>query len=646
MSRLDAVQQYHAALRAGLKYYNTRTSQSKSPYPAVLDDIVNETQISGQQILGIIEIPLSLVTGTLTSGRKAAFAGNFAPILPEDSEFAAKWINLCEAQLDGGGIRDPIKCMEFMGRFYVIEGHKRVSVLKSVGASMISADVTRMVPLWTDEPQIRAYYEFMRFYKLTQMYQIQFSAPGMYDRLLKKMGRSWDQVWTHDERSLLNSLWLKFNRAADQRVLQRLPGKNASDVMLECLEVYTEEELLKADDVKLQKMVSAIIPDMESDQQEGADTHISTVPEVLDKSIVRQFLDDLSRPDTLHIAFIYSASPDSSEWSKTHDEGRRRLEEAFENQISVKTYVTSRENADKAMETAVDDGAQVIFVTAPLLMASARRIAALYPQLKVLVCALSVPYKGIRTYYARMYEAKFILGAVAGTLCHGEPIGCVAQYPILGVPAAINAFALGARLTCPDAKILLEWSCMAGDPYETLKKAGARLITSQPGTIPALRDGSGLFELKDGSLRSLAREVWNWGRMYQKIVRSILDGAWEQEDGSPSVNYWWGLNGGTINVKLSEDAPEGTAQLASILRSGMVSGSIRPFLCRLKDQQGVQRLDGESWLTPYEIMQMNWLAENVSGILPRAEEVLEMSRETTRLLEIPLTAADDLTKKD
>ncbi len=644
MPRSDAIQQYHAALRAGLKYVNSHTSQSQSPYPLVLDDIVNETQISGQQLLGLVEVPLSLVIGTLTSGRKAAFAGNFMPILPDNSEFAGKWINLCESHLDEGGIRDPIKCMEFMGKFYVVEGHKRVSVLKSVGASSITGEVTRMVPVWSDTPEVRSYYEFMRFYKLAEMYQIQFSAPGMYDRLLKVFGKTWDQVWSHDERSLLNSLWLHVSRVTDQKLLQRLPGKNTADVMLECLEVYTVEDLLKADDAKLQKMVSALIPDMEQDLQEGKEAHISTVPEVTDKSIVRQLLDDLSRPDALHIAFVYSAPPDSSEWSAAHDEGRRRLEEAFENQIQVKTYVASRENADKTLEMAVVEGAQVIFVTAPLLMASARRIAALHPQLKVLVCALSVPYKGIRTYYARVYEAKFILGAIAGTLCNGEPIGCVAQYPILGVPAAINAFALGARLTCPDAKILLEWSCMPGDPYQTLKKAGARLITSQPGTIPALRDGSGLFELKDGSLRSLAREVWNWGRMYQKIVRSILDGGWEQEDGSLSVNYWWGLNGGVINVKLGDDMPEGTVQLAGILRSGMVGGSIRPFLCRLKDQQGVQRLDDDSWLTPIEIMHMNWLAENVSGVLPTAEEVLEMSRETTRLLAIPRVG--DLKKKD
>ena len=72
-----------------------------------------------------------------------------------------------------------------------------------------------------------------------------------------------------------------------------------------------------------------------------------------------------------------------------------------------------------------------------------------------------------------------------------------------------------------------------------------------------------------------------------------------------------------------------------ILRIGLVSGTIQPFLTCMRDQQGQLRLDGESWLTPGEIMRMNWLGENVQGVLPGPEDVLEMSRETTRLLALP-----------
>ncbi len=141
---------------------------------------------------------------------------------------------------------------------------------------------------------------------------------------------------------------------------------------------------------------------------------------------------------------------------------------------------------------------------------------------------------------------------------------------------------------------------------------------------------------QDGNWTSLVREVWNWGRMYQKIVRSILDGGWNQSEVAPSVNYWWGMQGGAINVKLSDQLQSGTVQLANILRNGLVGGTIRPFLCPMRDQQGKERLDGERWLTPIEIMHMNWLSEYVTGSLPGPDEVLEMSRETTKLLALPV----------
>ena len=56
--------------------------------------------------------------------------------MPEDTEFAAKWAGLCAAHLSDEGIRDPIKCYEYLGNFYVQEGNKRVSVLKSYEAAL------------------------------------------------------------------------------------------------------------------------------------------------------------------------------------------------------------------------------------------------------------------------------------------------------------------------------------------------------------------------------------------------------------------------------------------------------------------------------------------------------------------------------
>ena len=58
------------------------------------------------------------------------FAGNsYACGRRRALEFTDKWKQLCESHLEEG-IREPVLVYEYMNRFYVLEGNKRVSVLK------------------------------------------------------------------------------------------------------------------------------------------------------------------------------------------------------------------------------------------------------------------------------------------------------------------------------------------------------------------------------------------------------------------------------------------------------------------------------------------------------------------------------------
>ena len=156
MSRQEAVEQYGRALRQGRKCHKDCVLRGRYPYPQVLDEILSEAMTAGQVELGVLEIPTEQITGTKTAGRRTAFSAGFMPLMDPDTEFAAKWIDLCEAHLGDEGIRDPIRCFEYLGRFYVQEGNKRVSVLKSYGAPTVPAYVIRLIPVWSQEPEIAA----------------------------------------------------------------------------------------------------------------------------------------------------------------------------------------------------------------------------------------------------------------------------------------------------------------------------------------------------------------------------------------------------------------------------------------------------------------------------------------------------------
>ena len=211
--RPEAVEQYNAALKQGQKYMKNAILHGEYPYPLVLDEILQESVIAGYSDLGIINIPIDRVVGTKSAGRVAALAGNFMPLLEPGSEFAAKWIALCDAHLSDEGIREPIQCYEFLCRFYVQEGNKRLSVLKSYLSPAIPARVTRVIPRWSEDHDVQLYYEFMHFYSLSGIYGIEFNHRGDYSKLQAALGFDPVHVWTEAERRSFSAGFSHFQGA-------------------------------------------------------------------------------------------------------------------------------------------------------------------------------------------------------------------------------------------------------------------------------------------------------------------------------------------------------------------------------------------------------------------------------------------------
>ena len=629
MSRLEAVTQYDNALKAGKKYYNNAINNGEDPYLKVLDELINPGEV-GNINIGLIEIPIERIIGTYNAGRKNAFAGNFMPLMEPKTEFGGKWINLCNAQMNEG-ITDPIICYEYLGYFYVQEGNKRVSVLKSFGATDIAGMVTRIVPKRSDDTKIRLYYEFMDFYKLSKLYSVWFTELGSYAKLQAALGLEPDQEWSEELRRAFNTRFSSFTDAYDQLNSEKLP-LTAGDALLVYLKVHPFSELLKQTDEEIKSNLNKIWPDVRL-VAEGEPISVSTQPEEKSKSLLNIILGT----PRLDIAFIDDFDPKTSAWAAAHAQAQKLLEEKFGNSISVST-VLCEENADEAMENAVRKGANVLFATTPTLIDSCRRIAAKYKDIAVFNCALSMPYTGIRSYYCRIYEAKFIAGAIAGAMAKESSIGYIANYPIMGSTSAINAFALGAQLTNPRAKISLKWTCLPSDPIIDLRKEGVTVFSNRDSdeANDLLPWGSGIYiEIPGGKFQPLAAPRWNWGTYYEKTVQALINsGIYALREKDKAVNDWWGMSTGVVDLVLDKDLPEGLKRLAGFLKNGIISGDIDPFLTRIKDQKGNEVCDGIRTPSLEDLMQMDWLCDNVEGKIPDFEELLPRSRKLVRLLGI------------
>ena len=367
---------------------------------------------------------------------------------------------------------------------------------------------------------------------------------------------------------------------------------------------------------------------------------MNTEPETEEKGFINRIVDAVTSPGHLNIAFIYDRTPENSMWVRGHEEGRLYLESALGDRISVSVrYAEGADGADEAFDEAVKDRAQVIFAPTPSLINSCRKAAANHPNLKIFNCSVSMPFPGVRTYYSRIYEGKFISGAVAGTMTKTGRIGYIADSPIYGTPAGINAFALGARMTCPDAEIILKWTGTTVNTFEELTAEGCDMLSHAD--IPAHshdpRDFGLLAAGPSGELIPVMSPVWNWGEFYVRIVKSVFSGSWEalgyRAQGS-AVNYWWGISGGAVDLVYGSRMPRSVMELAETLKQGIASGAVDPFHRYMASQDGRVINDGRRWLSSDEILHMDWLCDCVRGRIPGYDELLPIAKPIVRLLGI------------
>ena len=260
--------------------------------------------------------------------------------------------------------------------------------------------------------------------------------------------------------------------------------------------------------------------------------------------------------------------------------------------------------------------------------------------MKILNCSLNTSHRYIRTYFARLYEAKFLSGIIAGALTETNNIGYIADFPIVGVTANINAFAIGAKMVNPNAKVYLKWSTLKEnkhmeDIYKSLYKEGIDFISDREMIIPNKASRKfGLYKLTDGEPINVTMTAYNWGVLYEKIINIIMNGNWnstDNRDESKPINYWWGLSAGVVDLILSDKVPAETKKLVNVFQNLIIEDKFSPFEGELYSQGGKLKQEKDQKLETDDIITMNWLADNVVGTIPEIDELKEDVKEVVEM---------------
>ena len=629
---------YCDALKAGQKDYHAHLQKGDYPYLPALDEILSYTPVEYEVSLGLCEIPLELIVGTKTRGRTNAFSSNFMPLLETKSEFAGKWIRLCTS-LQEEGLRDSVKVYEFMNRFYVLEGNKRVSVLKFLDAYSVPCNVIRVVPKRTDTKDNDIYFEFVDFYEVTRINYIYFSETGRFAKFLEQVGTPEGEKWTEDDRLEMSTVYANFRKAFESKGGGKLPI-TVGDALLAFITVFGYQETKEKTAQEIKKDLSSIWDEfLVLTEEQSIELSMDPPEENTSQPLYRNLL-NLIIPDNFHkikIAFLYEKTHRTSSWTYSHELGRLYLDNVFPGQVETKGFdnIVAGENDLEMMEQAIKDGYNLIFATTPVMMPACLKTAANYPDVKILNCSLNTSHPTLRTYYARMYEAKFLAGAIAGSMTTTNKIGYIADYPIYSMAASINAFALGAKMVNPNANVYLDWSTLKDRSVKITEDPEINYIMDRDNTSPGtVSRRFGLYHIIGDTPDNMAMTTWHWGKLYEKIVRTVLNGTWKEDDaasGSRAINYWWGMSSGVVDLIYSRDLPQGTKRLVELLRNDICSETLIPFSGELYAQGGTVMNKADEIILPQEIITMDWLMDNVVGSIPSFTDLTEEAQAVAKM---------------
>lgn len=587
----------------------------KSKTLAVLDTILPNSEVLTHQNVGIVEIPLSMVVGTVTANRASSFAEDFLPVMKKDSEFAYKWSRLYDSQIEEG-IREPIKCYEYMHRFYVLEGNKRVSVAKYLGVPSLEANVIRILPTDITSDNVKTYFEFLEFYKVAGFYDIEFTKPGSYELFAEEIGVSLKEKWSHDTITTVRGAYFRF-----LSVYEEQGGKNVSltpgDAFLIYCNVFRFASLLDYKRTILSKRVQMIWNEFLFEEEPDKNSILLKEGEMsitpgLSKYLHRAIY---SEDSPLKIAFLYRNSVETSLWASDHEIGRVYLENCFEGVVKTFAYnhCDDEESILMAVRNAMKEGCDIIFSTSAEQMRDILRISFEYPSVQFLNCSVNIPHASLRNYYGRLYEVKFLLGMVAAMHCDNHKIGYLADAPLYGTVSAINAFAYGASMIDPEVKIYLDWSDKKENHFLETCAQEKIAIYSLSDCVNVKEDNVyyGVVKKAGDLYSSLASPIWNWGIFYEKMVRSYLSGTWSNAkvfEKGKAHSYWWGMKEGVLDLHLSTTISAPSQKMLEIMRSGIMNHTVFPLPEITEDS---------------DIATLTTLNDNVIGALPTYEEIKE-----------------------
>lgn len=625
---------FSEAVNKAKKAYRQNVSEGRPGNLPSLEGLLEHVEIVREVDLGLVEIPVKKVIGTYYHSRSSSFAPNFLPLLDSHTEFGSKWLTVCDSILSEG-VRYPIKVYEYLNWYYVVEGNKRVSILKYLDSPTVTGNVTRLVPRWDGtDPGIRLYYEFMAFYSKTGINYVWFSFEGSFQRLLAfQRSLSPDAVLSREMAADFRAMYMYFRNAYYRCGGDKL-AVTTGDAFLEFVKIYGHPDQYSEEDVR-NKIANLLVELKDFFNTEKV--IVQEKPERPEAGIRLPLLQKpLKRKKKLKAAFVYAGSIKQSNWSRAHEHGRLKAGKMLEDSVAT-LYVENVPEGMEAYDTLkrlAQEGHDVVFTTSPSFFNATLRAALEFKRTRFFNCSEMYSYKHVRTYFGRIYEPRFLSGLLAGVLTKTDILGYIGTFHIPAVVAGINAFTLGARLVNPNVRVLVEWSGrwdmsrLSNDARTRLAQAGADFICHHNTYSFTQGEEYGLYSMQCAEdmsfcspMEHIAVPIWNWSVFYEKILTDLLQGGIKPVRSGASedryLNYWWGMESGVVGFFYSAGMiPRETRKLVEFFKQMLCDRQFNPFTGPVHDNTGMLRIEDGKAAGYDDIWNMDWFVEGIETKVP------------------------------
>ncbi len=324
------------------------------------------------------------------------------------------------------------------------------------------------------------------------------------------------------------------------------------------------------------------------------------------------------------VGALFIGSVDDKGWSQTHYEG---LKTACD-KVNLPLYI--EENVDEneaACEAAINrlvniKNCNVIFLTSDGYDSRLNKIFDKYSNVHFYTVSPDSASSNVTTYFARIYQMRYLCGMIAGKMTKSNVIGYVAAMNNTQVNRGINAFAIGAREVNPDVEIKVRFtnSWLDADlERETARKLiqedGADIITYHSSESNAIDEAEklGVYSMgynivqKERTSNFLTAAIYKWEPIYEAVLTDFEKGNIRADK-----YYWYGIVYDAVDLSpMSDKIPDDVREMISEREITMING-IDIFMDELHDNNGLIRCkEGERISDNALLRKMDWFVEGV-----------------------------------